>query len=105
VICFVPPSILAVLDVCSKSSGGSAPLLKALRTAASVAPGLYGAAIRWCGSLPAFENSIVFLPALSPDALKPYSKASTFVGAVGSPPPPTSPSTSNDAMPNFRPWP
>ena len=58
-----------------ESSGGSAARcarLKALRTAPSVAPGLYGTAIRWCGCLPVFENSIVLLPVLSQDALKPY---------------------------------
>ena len=42
------------------------------------APGLYGTAIRWCGCLPVFENSIVLLPVLSQDALKPYWNGASY---------------------------
>jgi len=53
-----------------------------------------------------FESSIVFLPAVSPETLKPYSYASIFaVAFVSSPPWASSPSTLNSATPNFQPWP
>jgi hypothetical protein len=55
--------------------------------------------------LPVLENSIVFLPVVSPETLKPYSYASNFAAAVGSAAPSSLPSTVNEATPNLRPCP
>jgi hypothetical protein len=68
--------------------------------------GLKGTAITWCGSVPVFENSIVFFPTVSPEALKPYSYASILATAAGSSPAElASPSTLKEASPNFKPLP
>ena len=92
--------------LCSRGRLGASLLAERFAYLGQRRAGLVGTAITWCGSLPVLENSIVFLPVVSPETLKAYSYASIFAAAFGSPPPSSAlPSTLNVAGPNFRPCP